>query len=72
MAIAKVTVAKKNNEKPLSLKARKILLWQIESYFKLIPYQWLAGSMHTALNEPFKVVLTAERAKIYFPATLIY
>ena len=36
-------------------------------YFKLLPYEWLAGSSNTALAEPNKVVLTESRAKLYFP-----
>lgn len=39
-----------------------------EDYFKLFSYQWLQGSA-AALREPFKVILTESRAKIYFPAT---
>lgn len=38
-----------------------------EHYFRLFSYQWLAGNAETALNEPNKVVLTASRAKFYFP-----
>ncbi len=64
-----VTVAKKNNEKPSIIKSQSGIIMADQSYFKLIPYQWLAGSMQTALNDPNKVVLTADRAKIYFPAT---
>ena len=65
----KVIVEKKNNEKPLIIKSQTGIIMADESYFKLIPYQWLAGSMKTALKEPLRVVLTAERAKIYFPST---
>jgi putative ABC transport system permease protein len=36
-------------------------------YFRLVPHQWLAGSPRTSLNEPFKVVLTESRARLYFP-----
>ncbi|WP_184550321.1 ABC transporter permease [Mucilaginibacter sp. FT3.2] len=36
-------------------------------YFKLLDYNWLAGSAKTALNEPYQVVLTSNQAKIYFP-----
>ena len=35
-------------------------------YFSLFSYHWLAGSPATALNAPFKVVLTESRARIYF------
>lgn len=59
--------APRKNEKPFTVRHQKNIILAGESYFKLIPYQWLAGSMHTALDQPFKVVLTAERAKTYFP-----
>ncbi len=35
-------------------------------YFNVLRYQWLAGNPATALQEPFKVVLTESKAKKYF------
>ncbi|MHA4807823.1 ABC transporter permease [Flavitalea flava] len=35
-------------------------------YFELFKYRWLAGNPATALNEPFKVVLTEKEAQKYF------
>ncbi|GAB3948985.1 ABC transporter permease [Spirosoma harenae] len=35
-------------------------------YFDLFKYQWLAGNPQTALNEPFKVVLSEQKARTYF------
>jgi putative ABC transport system permease protein len=63
-----VTIVKKSNEKPLVIKRQSGLALVDKSYFKLVPYQWLAGSMQTALEEPLRVVLTAERARAYFPS----
>jgi putative ABC transport system permease protein len=37
------------------------------SYFDLLNYNWLAGSRAQALKDPYRVVLTAKQAKIYFP-----
>jgi len=37
------------------------------AYFDLLPYTWLAGSKANALEAPESVVLTASRAKEYFP-----
>lgn len=37
------------------------------SYFKMLPYRWIAGDKHTALNAPESVVLTESRAHAYFP-----
>jgi putative ABC transport system permease protein len=59
--------APRKNEKPFMIRHQKNIILASDSYFKLVPYQWLAGSLHTALDGPFKVVLTAGRAKIYFP-----
>ncbi len=36
-------------------------------YFELFQYQWLAGQPQNALAAPNQVVLTATRAKAYFP-----
>jgi len=36
-------------------------------YFKIFDYNWLAGSPEMALNGPNELVLTANRAKKYFP-----
>ena len=35
-------------------------------YFNIFKYQWLAGNEKTALNDPFKVVLSEKRARLYF------
>lgn len=35
-------------------------------YFSIFKYEWLAGNAATALNDPFKVVLTENKARKYF------
>ncbi|GAB2592795.1 permease prefix domain 2-containing transporter [Spirosoma areae] len=35
-------------------------------YFDLFKYEWLAGNPKTALNEPFTLVLTQQKARTYF------
>jgi len=37
------------------------------SYFDLLNFKWLAGSRAQAFKDPYRVVLTAKQAKIYFP-----
>ena len=37
-------------------------------YFDMFPYKWLIGSAKTSLSGPYQVVLTADQAKVYFPA----
>jgi putative ABC transport system permease protein len=41
------------------------------SYFKMIPYRWVAGNKLTALTAPQNVVLTESRARQYFPGKKI-
>ncbi len=59
--------APRRNEKPFTIRHQKNIIFTSESYFKLVPYQWLAGSIKSALSEPYRVVLTSERANAYFP-----
>jgi putative ABC transport system permease protein len=37
-----------------------------QQWFSIFNYEWLAGNAATALNAPFKVVLTEKRAREYF------
>jgi len=36
------------------------------SYFDIFKYEWLVGDSITSLKDPFKVVLTESRARLYF------
>lgn len=38
-----------------------------KEYFEIFKYEWLAGSPNTAFNSPNQVVLTENRAALYFP-----
>jgi putative ABC transport system permease protein len=62
-----VTVLNKHNE-PIKFAAQDHITLADQNYFKLIHYTWLAGSPTTALNEPNHVVLTSEKARVYFPS----
>jgi putative ABC transport system permease protein len=62
-----VMVTGKHNE-PVRFKGQDHITLADQSYFKIIQYKWLAGSSTTALNNPYRVVLTSEQAKIYFPS----
>ena len=53
--------------KPLTIDEPKGIAATDSSYFNMVPYQWLAGNKATALLAPESVVLTASRAKEYFP-----
>ncbi|MGN7821987.1 ABC transporter permease [Chitinophaga sp. 22536] len=37
------------------------------NYMDLLGYEWLGGNAATALSQPLSVVLTRERARLYFP-----
>ena len=65
----KVTVQRNGSQKPVLFKNQPDIIYADSSYFNLVPYRWLAGSRLTSLNEPFKVVLSDDRAKTYFPST---
>jgi len=62
-----VMVAGKNNT-PVKFKGQDHITLADKNYFKIIHYTWLAGSPTAALNDPYHVVLTSERAKVYFPS----
>jgi putative ABC transport system permease protein len=36
------------------------------SWFNIFPYEWLVGNPATALNDPFTLVLTESKARLYF------
>ena len=64
----KVKIERSNHQTPLQIKHQSGVIFADDAYFRLLPYEWLAGSSHSALKEPFKVVLTEERASAYFPS----
>src|SRR5258708_18630947 len=43
------------------------IIYTTPEYFRLVPHEWLAGSPQTSMVNPFTVVLSASRAKLYFP-----
>jgi putative ABC transport system permease protein len=61
---SKVTIGENNKS---IFKKQKEIIYTDDHYFKLFPYTWIAGSPHSLLNDPNKVVLTESRAKVYFP-----
>jgi putative ABC transport system permease protein len=62
-----VSITRKPNEKPLVFKNQPAIILADSGYFKLVHYKWLAGYKQSALDAPLKVVLTADRARLYFP-----
>lgn len=62
----KVTVPANSGQR-IIFKKQGHIIYTDDHYFKLFPYQWIAGSANSVLNDPGKVVLTESRAKTYFP-----
>lgn len=63
----KVSVPWPNANKPQILKHQKDGLYADSRYFDLIHHEWLAGNPKTSLQQPYKVVLTADNAHLYYP-----
>ena len=70
-ATVKVAVIRDRSGKPDVFKKQPDVIFTTADYFDMLPHQWLAGSLRTALTEPFSVVITESRAHQYFPNTVI-
>lgn len=53
--------------KPAEFKKQPHIVYTTPDYFTLVPHRWLAGSPQTSMSNPFNVVLSESRAKLYFP-----
>ena len=60
----KVIVA---GEKPIVFNKQPNIVFTTPDYFTLVPHRWLAGSPQRSMSNPFNVVLTESRARLYFP-----
>ncbi len=63
---AKVNIENESTDKPIVFKKQEDIVFTNPQYFYLLPYQWIAGSPESSLQNPFNVVLTESRAKQYF------
>jgi hypothetical protein len=63
----KLTVPISGRERPVVFRQQKHIVFTDENYFRMIHYDWLAGSPVTSLSQPYQVVLTESNAKSYFP-----
>ncbi|UOE46407.1 ABC transporter permease [Mucilaginibacter sp. SMC90] len=52
---------------PVKFKLQDNVILADGRYFSMFKYNWLAGSVKTALSAPNQTVLTADQAKKYFP-----
>jgi len=46
------------------------IIYTTRDYFRLVPHRWLAGSPEASMSNPFTVVLSESRARLYFPGLL--
>lgn len=56
---------KRFDEKTLGTEQAQIIIADPQ-YFAIFRYEWLAGSPQTALKDPLKVVLSEQKARLYF------
>ena len=61
-----VTIPAQKSEEATPFKYQQNVILADHHYFNIFPYEWMAGSSVTSLDEPFEVVLTESRAKTYF------
>ena len=66
-ATANVTVHAGEQRADVIFKKQKDIVFTNNEYFQLLPFEWLEGRPQSALNDPFKVVITESKAKKYFP-----
>ncbi len=48
-------------------KNKEDIIFADRGYMDMLGYEWLSGDAATALSQPYTVVLTQERARMYFP-----
>lgn len=63
----KLTVQNESHVGTKPFRSPENIIFADEHYFHMLPYRWLAGSIHSASSEAGQVVLSAGRARVYFP-----
>jgi putative ABC transport system permease protein len=63
----KITVPDAAMKDPAVFKKQDNIIFTNDDYFDLVSYTWIAGSKNTALQQPYKTVLTESNAKVFFP-----
>jgi putative ABC transport system permease protein len=53
--------------RPLILKKQQDIIFADARYFDIFTYTWLSGSAKSSLTQPYQVVLTESKAKLFFP-----
>ncbi|MEP7323692.1 MAG: ABC transporter permease [Saprospiraceae bacterium] len=63
----KVSIPISDQLSPAVYPGQKNIIYADDNYFSVFQYEWLAGSVRSALQDPYRVVLSESRAKTYFP-----
>jgi predicted permease len=63
----KIAIPNAKGGKPTLFRNQESILYANKDYFKLVAYEWLAGSPNSALQQPNQTVLTVSKANLYFP-----
>jgi putative ABC transport system permease protein len=63
----KVSIPEPGKKQSVVYRKQDHIVFADDSYFKMISYDWMAGSPATSLQQPYQVVLTESAAKTYFP-----
>lgn len=62
-----VTIKEANTGNPLKFRHERHVVYADRHYFSMFPYEWIAGSPATSLQQPYQVVLTDSLLSKYFP-----
>ncbi|MEO8852368.1 MAG: ABC transporter permease, partial [Ginsengibacter sp.] len=63
----KVAIPEGNNQPSKVFKKQESIAFADSNYFKIFPQEWLAGNANKSLQNPYSLVLSENRAKLYFP-----
>lgn len=66
-ATANVKIHTDNSSKPKVFKKQRDIVFTNGEYFRLMGYRWVGPEPAEVLKEPFTVVLTESRSRLYFP-----
>jgi putative ABC transport system permease protein len=65
--VGEIAVPRDNQSNRSVFKNRGDVILTGADFLDFIGYTWLAGDRHTGLSQPFTVVVTVAKAKVYFP-----
>jgi putative ABC transport system permease protein len=63
----KLEVKRESSVKPEVFRGQEHIIFADAHYFDFLPFRWIAGNKNTATTREGRVVLSARRAKTYFP-----